>query len=160
MQVLKAWSQANRWPRVLDCIEARTRGELLYHAGHVDPRPSSQASGWTVRRNVQEIQSSAICGERKQTPRIRVSHRQHPKPCAQWKPDACLGCKRSRVQIPAARPIYPADFKTIIFLSGVFALALASILRLAVFWLLSITSPIASFHRVAAASLSAGRACE
>ena len=59
-------------------------------------RPSSQASGWTVRRNVQEIQSSAICGERKQTPRIRVSHRQHPKPCARWKPDACLGCMESR----------------------------------------------------------------
>ena len=58
----------------------------------------------TVRKTVQEIQSSAICNEQKQTPRIRVSHRKHPKPWNPKKPISCLGCKRSRVQISAARP--------------------------------------------------------
>jgi len=58
----------------------------------------------TVCKNVQEIQSSAICKERKQTPRIRVTHRKHPQPRSPNKLGPCLGCKRSRVQIPAARP--------------------------------------------------------
>ena len=62
---------------------------------------------------VREIDSPAICGERKQTPRVHVTHRKHPKSRSLWKQVWCLGCKRSRVQIPAARPSNPFQISCI-----------------------------------------------
>jgi len=94
------YGKRKRPPRVSSLLLARARdGDCLQGAG-----ATKTHTPLTVRKTVQEIQSSAICNERKQTPRIRVSHRKHPKPWSPKKPISCLGCKRSRVQISAARP--------------------------------------------------------
>ena len=56
-------------------------------------------------KNVNKIDSSANWSERKQAPRIHVNYRKHSKAQSRCESAACLGCKRSRVQIPAARPL-------------------------------------------------------
>ena len=47
-----------------------------------------------VQNYVRKTTLSAVCGERKQTPRVHVNYRNHSKPRSLKKPDTWLGSKR------------------------------------------------------------------
>jgi len=67
----------------------------------------------SVPETVQTNDSLANCRERKQTTRIHVNQTKPANSCILWKATGNLGCKRSRVQIPAARPATnPTNTKT------------------------------------------------
>jgi hypothetical protein len=66
-----------------------------------------RAGSERVPRCVLQTDPSAICRERKQTSQIHVTHRKQTVLWWAWNPATLLGCKRSRVQISAARPTNP-----------------------------------------------------
>jgi hypothetical protein len=70
MELKEAWEAVHAPPG--QKTRTASRDAQDYPSGkHVCP---------SVHKSVQQIRSSAICGERKQTPRIHVTHTKHRKP--------------------------------------------------------------------------------
>jgi ribosomal protein S30 len=63
-------------------------------------RQASFRTNSAVLKNVPEIAFSAVCGERKQTPRIRENRRKHSKPRSLKKIDYVVGVQ----EVPGSNP--------------------------------------------------------
>jgi len=83
----------------------------------------------SVPETVQTNDSLANCRERKQTTRIHVNQTRPANSCILWKATGNLGSKRSRVQIPAARPKPFKDLRILLSLLAWLGVQPESILR-------------------------------